>query len=190
MMASSSVLFQKSTCSIGQPLVDVLSLSSHHTLGHPTLAFTPLSYTTLFLDLSCLFFFFFLSLPPFHRGLGPPRSYPPDKETLSGQEPDFDMASVLLAGALLLASESLAAAASPPDVGLDYATLRGRVNDNDHSWEYLGSFSTFPPFNNKKEEDQVYHDSSWYLHPVQAFPLPKPVASNTRPCTTSRTPWV
>lgn len=48
------------------------------------------------------------------------------------------MASFLLAGALLLASESLTAAASVPDVGLDYATLQGRVNDNDHSWEYLG----------------------------------------------------
>lgn len=31
-----------------------------------------------------------------------------------------------------------------PDVGLDYVTLQGRVNDNDHSWEYLGQYCLIP----------------------------------------------
>ncbi|CAN8101770.1 unnamed protein product [Discula destructiva] len=47
------------------------------------------------------------------------------------------MAARLLFGAVLTAGVTWAGVIIP-DVGLDYVTLKGRVNDLDHSWEYLG----------------------------------------------------
>lgn len=41
---------------------------------------------------------------------------------------------------LFLCSTQVHGSLGIPDVGLDYVTLQGRVNNNDHSWEYLVEF--------------------------------------------------
>lgn len=70
------------------------------------------------------------------------------------------MISSLLEGVLLLALSTLTAAISPPNIELGYVTLRGRVNDNDRSWEYLG----------EDQSTQSYYHS---VDPLQGL-LPEP----------------
>lgn len=53
------------------------------------------------------------------------------------------MAVKSLFGAMLVAQ--MAWGDNIQDVGLDYVTLKGRVNDADHSWDYLGIDALSPP---------------------------------------------